>query len=363
MQPMLTSFVHEPIKAIARFLNILLEPLYEQTSRSISFMTGMDAIQAFEEYAEQGFLQSTTLFVTVQIHDIYVIFSHDFMIEALEHFLRNHAPNKQIQGISTSTIIQLVQLILQTQYLLHENKLYQQIAGSPLNTRLTQTLANIYLFYWHRDLVSILKNNKKEIFGRCSNQFIFTWNESEDELQALLNPMIMDHFKNAHIRITTSTGHQIYYFDAKISHHEGVLQTNVYHQPNLEPYSLPYVYDTTKRQDHLFLLRAALIRAVLYCSNIDEFENERFYIELSFLINDATLNFIEETIRTFFFEFHPYYTDLFFDQEAYNRFRRNVQKYHQQRTKYHIRHKKQRQKRRQLQLLPSNDKQQKKRSI
>ncbi|CAF1428017.1 unnamed protein product [Adineta steineri] len=340
LQPMLTSFVQEPMKAIARFLNILLEPIDRQITRSISFTTPTDAIQAFEKYAQQGFLRSTTLFVTIQIHDFSTIFSHDFMIEALKHFLQNHVPNEQTQGISTTTIVQLVQLILRNQYFLYENKLYQQITGAPSNTQLTQTLANIYLLYLQQDFVSIL-NNKKEIFGRCLNHIIFTWNESKDELQMLLNQNIIDHFKTSHIRITTDIGHEIHYFDSKITHDEGILQTNVYHKPNIEPYALPFVYDTTQRQDHLFLLRAALIRAILYCSNVDEFENERFYIELSFLINDASLDFIQQTIQNFFSEFRSYGMNMHLDGAIYHILRQNVQKeYHRKRTKTHTRQKK-----------------------
>ena len=197
------------------------------------------------------------------------------------------------------TIIQLVQLILQHQYFLYENKLYQQLAGGPLSLPLTKTLVNIYLWYCQLDLVSML-SNKKELFGRCANELFFTWNESKEELQTLLDEKIIRHDKTTNIHLRTSMGHKIHYLDAEFGHHEGILQTNVYHRVNIEPYALPYVYDTTKRQEHSYLLRDALVRAVLYCSNVDEFENERFYIELSFMINNASLDFIKETIEKFY---------------------------------------------------------------
>ena len=70
MQPTITCYVNEPIRVIARFLNILLEPLHKRAISSTKFITGMDAVQAFEQYTDQGRLRSTTIFVTVQIHDL-----------------------------------------------------------------------------------------------------------------------------------------------------------------------------------------------------------------------------------------------------------------------------------------------------
>ncbi|UJR12882.1 hypothetical protein I4U23_017056 [Adineta vaga] len=108
LQPMLKSFGHEPTKAIARFVNILLEPIYQQAASSFAFITGTDAIRAFENYAAQGYLRST-LFITIQVHDFSTIFSHDFMIEALEQFLEIPTNNRQIKGgTSTTTIIELI---------------------------------------------------------------------------------------------------------------------------------------------------------------------------------------------------------------------------------------------------------------
>lgn len=348
MHPMLTCFVDEPFNAIGRFLNSLLEPFYEQTMCSSICQSGIDAIRAFEKYADEGHLQSTTLLVHIQIHDLCTIFTHDFMIEALKKFFHAYTDNQSIHGTSITTILQLVQLVLENQYFLHENKLYQQLAGGPLGLSLTKTLANIYLWYWQTDVVLML-TNKKQLFGRCLDEIFFTWNESKDELQKVLNEMINnDYLKNTHVKITTSTGQKIHYLDAQFGHSNGILQTNVYHEQSIEPYALPYVYDTTTtRQDHSFLLRAALIRAVLFCSNVDEFENERFYIELSFLINNASLNFIEETIEKFFREFSIYAVDQNIDQESYDRLRQYIQRYHKQKTKYHLRQRKKRQQRRQ----------------
>lgn len=181
----------------------------------------------------------------------------------------------------------VVELILRHQYFLYDNQLYQQTAGAPLNYPLTRTLANIYLFYLLNDLVFVL-HEKKEIFCRSSHQLIDTWNGSKDELQKLLEQTIVRCFSDVSTRIVTSMSDTVRFGDAIIGHDQDVLQTTVYHESQIEPYTLPFVYDTTKREDYPFLFRAALIHAALYCSSVDDFENERFNIDWSFLINNAT---------------------------------------------------------------------------
>jgi hypothetical protein len=69
-------------------------------------------------------------------------------------------------------------------------------------------------------------------------------------------------------------GTKIHYLDAEISHHQGNLQTRVYHHSAFESYALTYLSETRNSQSHASLLRAALFRAALYCSSVREFESE-----------------------------------------------------------------------------------------
>ena len=335
---------------MARFLNILLEPLLRRTAHSLTFVTASEAMKTFEIYAKQGHLRWTTLLITLHFHNLPYMFSHQFIMISLQDFLQTYTMNEQIQGISTMTILQLIELFLQNQYFIYDNKFYQQTSGSTPNAPLTTTLVNLYLLYWQQNLVTQLEN-RKEIFVRYFDQIFLTWNGSKEEFQMIFDQLVVAHDQYVHLHIKTSIGQQVQYLDAEIGHIEGILQNKVYHRSIIEPYALPYVCETTMSLSHMNLLRAALIRAIIYCSNLDEFENERFYIELSFMINDASYDCIQETIENIFKEFGQFNDSAYFNEDIYQDLRQFVRQNHRQRTKYHIRQQQRRQRRRQHQFI------------
>ncbi|CAF2652304.1 unnamed protein product [Rotaria sp. Silwood2] len=154
--------------------------------------------------------------------------------------------------------------------------------------------------------------NKKEVIGRHLNQILFTWNDSKDELYTLLKRVNLFHPRHIQTQITTSIDNKIEYLGVEICHYEGQLQTRVYHNVDYEPYALPYQLETTTAtipEDYDLLLDAALVQVMFFCSNVDEFENERLYIEVSFIINGAPMNIIREAVQNFFVEFHLFMED------------------------------------------------------
>ena len=150
---------------MSHFLRRLLQPIYDRVTHSTTFNTGIDAIDAMEAYCRKGLLRSHTLFATVHIEDLCSIFPHEPTMAALQRFLHEYVIDGRVQGITIQNIMDLVRLFLENQFILYDNKLYQQILGSGFNSPLTAILANIYLYYWQQDLVATL-NEKHEIFGR-----------------------------------------------------------------------------------------------------------------------------------------------------------------------------------------------------
>ena len=132
---------------------------------SNTFKTSADVIDAVEKYHQKGLLRPGTLFATLHIPDLSTIVPHTPLMEALQRFLREYVIDGRVQGIPNERILVLVRLVLENQYLLYGNKLYQQIRGSYCSSPLTSILVNIYMFYWQHDLVATLDGNN-EIFGR-----------------------------------------------------------------------------------------------------------------------------------------------------------------------------------------------------
>ena len=153
---------------LSGFLYRLLQPIYDRISYETTYTKGSDAILAIDQYRKQGHLRSTTLFVTLHVHRILSIFNHQQTIQTLECFLEQYIPSKEIQGISTVTIVQLIQFILNHQWFIYNNKLYRQIHGNNNDSPLMLILANILLFNWEQSFVASFKE-KNEIYGRFVN--------------------------------------------------------------------------------------------------------------------------------------------------------------------------------------------------
>ena len=124
--------------------------------------------------------------------------------------------------------------------------------------------------------------------------------------------------------MTTSIDSQTEYLSAEITNDEGISKTIVCHNVNLEPHTLPYILETKIiSEDNHVLIRTALIRALVYCSSIDEFESERLYIATSLMINGASKDCIETAEKHFRDEFKFCVVDACtIDKDIYQNVRR-----------------------------------------
>ncbi|CAF4059560.1 unnamed protein product, partial [Rotaria sp. Silwood2] len=283
---------------LSRFLIRLLQPIYDHVTFSKTFNTGVDVINALEEYNKKGLLRSNTLFVALHIHDLSTLIPHDHMYTTLQRFLCQYLFDREIEGLTLPTILDLVRLVVENQYILYENKFYQQIQGGACNAPLTMLLTNIFIYYWQQELMATL-NVQNEIFGRCFDEIFFTWNESQERLHDLLHTM---NRYQPEIQITLVANDHINYLDLHIQQHKGDLKIQVAHDLNIEPYSLPYVFGHPRNR-YQTLLRAALLRATRCCTNVVDFANELQHIQLSFQYNRFTNDFIIDKIQLYFEEF------------------------------------------------------------
>ena len=325
------------MRGILDFVNGLLQLVVKGRFNSKTFPAASEAIEALCRYDRRGSIQRGTFFVTIHVRDLRTNLPHHAMIDALLQLFRYYQVSETIDGISQATIVQLVQLVLDNQYCVYGKKLYRQTIGSSMDSPLITTLIDIYLFYWQYDLLRRLNRMQDRFFGRCFNRIFFVWDDSKEKLVAFLNQNKLRHSRHPDIRLTVSMGKRIQYLDAEIHHQQGMLQTRVYHHPTFEPYALPYLSETRTAQSHASLLRAALVRAVLYCSSVREFESERLHIELSFLLNDVSLYSMQQIMEHFFLEFRIGKRGMCLDDDGYRFLRSSVRDNHQRHSKYHSR--------------------------
>ncbi|CAF4873205.1 unnamed protein product, partial [Rotaria sp. Silwood2] len=163
-------------------------------------------------------------------------------------------------------------------------------------------------------------------------------NESEDRLRDILHTI---HRQQPNIQISLSISQNINYLDINISHdHNGDLKTQVNHNRNTEPYSLPYVVGHPRNSYHT-LFRATLLRATRCYAQVFDFVNELQDIQLSFQYNRFSNDFISDQIQLFLEEFgvpqmNVYCGEIFSNQSLYDHLRYNVFNYHQRRKQWKL---------------------------
>lgn len=163
------------------------------------------------------------------------------------------------------------------------------------------------------------------LYYRCFDEIFLTWDQSKNELESFIQTMNQE---NILIQVEYTASIDVDYLDANISwiddddHDDGPnkyqLETMVNHSSTAEPYALPYIDDDSSTKNFSKLIRSALIRAILSCSDVYQFQLEREYIELSFTVNQFSLLFIQKHICSFLreifidvFEFRNYRASLY----------------------------------------------------
>ncbi|CAF5144178.1 unnamed protein product, partial [Rotaria sp. Silwood1] len=134
-------------------------------------------------------------------------------------------------------------------------------------------LANIYMFYWQQDLVKTLVN-QNEIFGR--------------QLRTIIN-----------------------------------------HDNDIEPRGLSFISDHPPVM-YSTLIQACLMLAALIRSKVSDFHNGRRDVQIVFLNNGYSMNFIKDHVEQLFQDFHISNWKSNLNQNTYDKMREEIMEYDQQ---------------------------------
>jgi hypothetical protein len=301
VQPRISSSSNSPIQILATYLEQLLRPLFENVSQSTTFTNGGDFLKKLQSHCFQSdLLRPTTSLITFEIHHLYTHLSYTKLRNALPHLLMNPLVYKAShQGLHAEGIEELTNLFLQNNIFIYNGKIYRYIKGCPLNFPLSRLLFNIYLHYWQITLRRSVRV-ANEFFGLYYSTGFFTWNRSVEEIQKILNELNQSSF-DAPIHLTFSINSHAHFINCYIENQQGHLYTNVYYDRNeqQQPFLLPY-FSQHPRLLHRQWFRFLLVRAGLYCSQLQDFFDEQLNIELTYLANGYSLDFIEYHLRQFF---------------------------------------------------------------
>ena len=84
------------------------------------------------------------------------------------------------------------------------------------------------------------------------------------------------------IKLTYEISNCTSFLDLRIQNIDDQLRTSVYHKDSAEPYILPFKSDHPR---HIYenIIHTQLLRAVRYCSTLQEFNREQRHIKLMLL--------------------------------------------------------------------------------
>ncbi|CAF3934742.1 unnamed protein product [Rotaria sordida] len=325
--PIITSRFSATWK-IGKYLNQLLQPFANKILHPTTFVDETDFIRKLNHYANtERRLRSTTLFCTIKITNFYTLDEHKNMIDVIGYFLHDNTAANKLESLTIQTIKNLLYVFLYNNIFLYKDNIYKCTKGSPNTMALTETLSNIYLFVWQKKIWKQIDRNI-EFFGRYKDQLFFTWNKSSAlELETFLENIREQHWN---VRFQKFIGTNVEFLNASIENRQGQLYTRVHYDSNMPRYTLPYLLGHSKSA-HSDWLRTALIRAVCYCTSVDDFQQERIALELTYLISGYSLLFVETHVKHFFNYFHAQTVRYSRNQSTYDKFRQQWFKFVEQR--------------------------------
>ncbi|CAF4652768.1 unnamed protein product, partial [Rotaria sp. Silwood1] len=181
--------------------------------------------------------------------------------------------------------------------------------------------------FYEKQLVESIKEHLKEnnlILRRTADQSnVFYLGFRPDEFVEMVKEIER---RNVAIQVQISMNSQVQFMDAYIENKKGILYTRVQHDSTVQKYTLPYVIGNSRAQ-HSHWLRSSLIRAVRYCTSVDDFNRERIYLETTCLANGYSLEFVETRIDHFYRHFDALSLRTVLDENVYKKLRHRLFNY------------------------------------
>ncbi|CAF4348468.1 unnamed protein product, partial [Rotaria magnacalcarata] len=317
--PYITS-QHSATWRISKYLNELLRPFVDKILSTTTFRDEPDfTYQLYDHIFTKHKLQSTTLFCAIKITNYYTLDTHKNMIDTVGYFLEDNLVTNKLEQATIQNIKNLLHIFLYDNVFYYKDQIYTLAKGCPNTMPLSDTLSNVYVFVWQKQILKQLQLNN-EFFGRYKDQIFFKWNNgNEEELDSFLQT-IRD--KSPNVQFQKLIASSVPFLNAFVQNQNGNLFSRIYRHPFIQGYSLPYEVGNTKLV-HSDWLRSVLIRVVCYCSSVEDFNLERIYLELTCLTNGYSLRFVETHAQHFFNSFHLHPMRYSRDQIMYNKSRHN----------------------------------------
>ncbi|CAF2539025.1 unnamed protein product [Rotaria sp. Silwood2] len=156
--------IRSPTRNISQLLDKIIRPILNDKCGTTTIIDGTSSIKELLKYVKKGLFQSSTLFCTFDIRNLYTMLLQDEALDILVEFLRFYGYTK-VKGIDIETIRELAAIVLKENVIVYGKKIYRQALGGTMGSSFTLKLANIFMWKWQKELVR-RQDMTSEFYGR-----------------------------------------------------------------------------------------------------------------------------------------------------------------------------------------------------
>ena len=201
---------------ISAFLDYQLKPVAMQVKSYIK-----DTNDFLKKLRDLPDLPEDSIICTIDVVGLYPSIPNE---EGLS-FLRNTLDKRSNKNVTTDTLIELAELVLQNNYFEFNERYLKQIRGTAIGTKFAPPYAIIYMAALEEDFLETLIK-KPWLWWRYIDDIFMIWQHGEDELKTFLEKL-----NNFHpsIKFTCEYSREkVNYLDVQVIVREGKLITDLY---------------------------------------------------------------------------------------------------------------------------------------
>ena len=169
---------------LSEFIDIILKPLCPEIPSYVK-----DDMDFLKHIPSQ--ISENTILTSFDVTSLYTNIPHSLGIEAIEYWIEKKR-NSIDKRFNTEFLLQALKIILEENTFCFDGKIYRQIKGTAMGTKVAPTYANLVMGYLEQNLYREVKNQfGNELFEYVKTQwkrylddcFVF-WNRTPEELDA-----------------------------------------------------------------------------------------------------------------------------------------------------------------------------------
>ena len=170
-----------PTVCISKFLYVILSPSAQELPSFIKYAPHF--LQIINDFEFPANASHKPLLFTIDVSGLCTSISHDCAMKASKHFLDKRS-NK---SISTSTLLQLIELVLKMNTFLFNGRYFSQKHGVVMGTKMGPSVACIFMGYFEELFLAEHEHSTPMLYKRYIDDIVGAASCHEKELQCFID--------------------------------------------------------------------------------------------------------------------------------------------------------------------------------